>query len=208
LSARALLLAVAALLVAAPAARADGDPASDYLLGQALFNPPDAGIPSAYATQLAAVIRDAKLGGYEIRVALIATRYDLGSVGVLYRQPKRYARFLGQELYFVYKGRLLVVMSNGLGFSRGGKADAASQAAVDRITAPGGIGPALATAARRAVVRLAAEKRVVVTVPSLTGDAHVDNPNHDRLLIVLATAVALSGFGAFVFLRRFNAGRE
>ena len=50
------------------------------------------------------MLRDAKARGYEIRVALIASRYDMGSVGVLYRQPKRYARFLGQELAFVYKG--------------------------------------------------------------------------------------------------------
>jgi hypothetical protein len=53
-----------------------------------------------------------------IRVAVIATPYDLGSVGALYRKPQRYARFLGQELSYVYKGRLLVVMPNGYGLWR------------------------------------------------------------------------------------------
>ena len=38
--------------------------------------------------------------------------------------------------------------------------------------------------------------------PPLTGDAHVDNPNRDRLLIVGVTALAVAAFGAFVLLRR------
>jgi hypothetical protein len=190
------------LLLAAPAARADGDPASDYLLSQTLFNPPDAGLPPAYATQLTSAINDARLGGYEIRVALIATRYDLGSVGVLNKQPKRYARFLGQELYFVYKGRLLVVMENGLGYSRGGKADPASQAVVDRVAPPGGAGVAMAKAATRAVVGLAAQHGVVVQVHPLTGDTRVENQNRDRLLIAIATAIAVLAFGGYAVLRR------
>jgi hypothetical protein len=194
------------LLATAPAARADGDPASDYLLSQPLFNPPDSGIPPAYADRLAAAIQDAKLGGYEIRVALIPSRYDLGSVGVLDKQPRRYARFLGQELFFVYRGRLLVVMPNGLGFSRGGKTVAADQAVVDRIAPPRGSAVALATAATRAVVRLAAGAGVLVKARPLTGDAHVDNQNRERLLIVLATTIALAGFGGFVLLRRRFSG--
>jgi hypothetical protein len=202
LSARATLLVAAVLLVAAPSAYADGDPASDYLLGQPLFNPPDAGVPAAYATQLNDALRDAKLGGYELRVALIASRYDLGTVGVLDKQPKRYARFLGQELYFVYRGNLLVVMPNGLGFAHGGKPVPAAQATVDRIRAPGGGGVGLATAATRAVVRLAAQHGVVVTVRPLTGDTHVENANRDRLLIILITAVAVAALAAYFLLRR------
>jgi hypothetical protein len=102
----ALLAGIAAVLVvallAAPIARADGDPASDYLLGQPTFVPPDDGVPKAYADQLNATVAEAKARGYTIRVALIGTRYDMGSVTVLYREPKRYARFLGQELFLVY----------------------------------------------------------------------------------------------------------
>ena len=120
MSARAVLLALAVLFVAAPAARADGDPASDYLLSQPTFLPPDAGIPTAYQNQLNQIVADAKANHYEIRVALIATPYDLGSVSVLNNKPKQYARFLGQELAFIYRGRLLVVMPNGLGVSRNG----------------------------------------------------------------------------------------
>jgi hypothetical protein len=203
LSARRLLLGAAlAALVAAPVAGADGDPASDYLLSQPLFNPPDSGIPPAYANQLTSVLANAKSGGYEIRVALIPTRYDLGSVGVLDKKPKQYARFLGQELFFVYKGRLLVVMPNGLGYSKGGKPDATNQSVVDRIAPPRGSPVAMASAATKAVVRLAAQKGVVVAVPSLRGDTHVDNQNRDRLLIALVVAAALAAFGLYTVLRR------
>jgi hypothetical protein len=189
-------------LIAAPLARADGDPASDYLLSQPLFNPPDSGVPPAYATQLADVIKNAKLGGYEIRVALIPTRYDLGSVPILFKQPERYARFLGKELYFLYKGKVLVVMPNGLGFAVGGERNAAGQAVVARIPAPNGSPVAMATAASHAVFRLAAQHGVIVAIPPLHGDTHVDNQNRDRLLIVLVVAAALALFGAFTLVRR------
>jgi hypothetical protein len=202
LSARAILVAAVVLLIAAPVARADGDPASDYLLAQSSFIPPDAGVPPAYAKQLNEVIASAKAGGYPIRVALIASRYDLGSVGVLYKQPQRYARFLGQELTFIYRGPLLVVMPNGLGISRDGKAVPASQAVVDRLPAPGQSGAALASTATHAVTKLAAEAGVVVAVPELKGDASTPNQNHDRLLIAAIVVIAIAGFVAFRLLRR------
>ncbi len=191
----------------APVALADGDPASDYLLGQASFIPPDAGVPSGYARQLNTTLTEARSGGFEIRVALIASRYDMGSVGVLYRQPKRYARFLGQELYFVYKGRLLVVMPNGLGVSRGGKAAPTAQAVADRLPSPGPAGPALASAATRAVVRLAQGSGVVLAVPPLTGDTATPDPNRDRAVIGLVVLCALAGLGAFLYLRARLRGR-
>ena len=190
------------LLVAAPVAHADGDPASDYLLAQSSFIPPNAGVPPAYAKQLNEVIASAKAGGYPIRVALIASRYDLGSVGVLYKQPERYARFLGQELTFIYRGPLLVVMPNGLGFSHDGKAVAASQTVVDRFPAPRQSGAARASTATRAVTKLAADAGVVVPVPALTGDTSTPNQNHDRLLIVIIVAIAIAGLVAFRLLRR------
>jgi hypothetical protein len=202
LSARATLLAFAVLLVAAPAARADGDPASDYLLSQPTFLPPDGGIPSAYQNQLNEVVTDAKARGYEIRVALIATPYDLGSVGVLYKKPKQYARFLGQELSFVYRGRLLVAMPNGLGVSRNGKRVPADQTVVDRFPAPGKDGGALASTATQAVSRLAANGGVVVPVPALKGDTSKPSQTYERLLIAAVTAVVVAGIVALRLLRR------
>ena len=127
------------LALGVPAALADGDPASDYLLVHPAFVP--AGRRQSLRPmpmQLTAVLAAAKTKGYVIRVALIKTRYDMGSVTILYRKPKQYAHFLGQELHFVYKGRLLVVMPNGYGYARGGRAAAQpQQAIVDRLPAPG-----------------------------------------------------------------------
>ena len=204
----ALLVAILLSLIAVSSAHADGDPASDYLLGQPSFVPPDAGVPPAYASQLNDVLRESKIRGYEIRVALIATRYDMGSVGVLYRHPKRYARFLGQELAFVYKGNLLVVMPNGLGFSRAGKPVPADQAVVGRLPPPGTGGVALASTATRAVALLAAHAGVVVPIPPLSGSTRVANPNQDRLVIVIATVVALGGLALFLLFWRWFRGRR
>ncbi len=126
LAAAALALALFAALALLPTARADGDPASDYLLTRSTFVPPDLGIPAADAARLAQTVALARAAGYPIRVALIGSAYDLGSVASVYRRPKFYARFLGKELTLVYHGRLLVVMPNGYGVSRAGNALPAS----------------------------------------------------------------------------------
>jgi hypothetical protein len=99
----------------APPARADGDPASDVLATQQLFLPQDAAIPPTQQAQVAELLQEAARSGYPVRVALIASASDLGSVTALWRQPQLYARFLGQELSIAYDGPLLVVMPNGFG---------------------------------------------------------------------------------------------
>jgi hypothetical protein len=111
-------LAIVASGVAAGIARADGDPASDFLISQRLFTSFVHRPSPAAEARLQAAVDAAARGRLPIRVALIADPYDLGSVGVLYRQPQRYAKFLGQEISFLYKGRLLVVMPNGYGLWR------------------------------------------------------------------------------------------
>ena len=110
------LLAVVLGVAAVSPARADGDPASDYLYTQSAFVPYDAGPNSPAAQTLTALTQAAKHSGYPLRVAVIASTYDLGSVTALWRKPKSYARFLGTELAYVYRGALLVVMPNGFGF--------------------------------------------------------------------------------------------
>src|SRR5262249_10245575 len=141
-----VLVAILAALSAVPVARADGDPASDYLLGQSTFIPPDPYVPPPYANQLAATVQKARSHGYTIRVAVIGKRYTMGSVGVLWNQPEPYARFLGQELAFQYRKNLLVVMPNGFGVSRGGKPSPAQQSVVDRLESPGRLSIGLVSA--------------------------------------------------------------
>jgi hypothetical protein len=197
-----LLVALAALAVV-PLARADGDPASDYLLVQQTFVPPDDGIPAAYAAQLVATVREAKARGYTVRVALIGSRYDMGSVTVLYGKPRQYARFLGEELSLVYKQRLLVVMRNGLAVSRRGKLLPAEQKVVDRLPAPRLGGAALASTASTAVMQLAAANGVVFPKPPLvaSGPSGGNSTTRDRITIVAAAAV-LAALAALVVLAR------
>jgi hypothetical protein len=100
-AAAAVAVAVAVSAVAS-VALADGDPASDFLLAQPTFVPFDANVSKARADELTAIVAEAKKRGYTIRVALIAKPFDLGAVPSLYGKPKTYARFLGQELFFLY----------------------------------------------------------------------------------------------------------
>ena len=115
-----LRIAVVGLLVAlAPAsvAVADTDPAGTYLFGNQVFLSSQPVAVSPAQRRLLAVVREADQAGFQIRVAIVPSQYDLGSVPALWRKPQTYARFLETELAPSYRGRLLVVMPNGLGFS-------------------------------------------------------------------------------------------
>ena len=105
-------------LAGAPGALADGDPASDVLASQPAFVPGDAGLSTARQLQLSALLTEASRAGYPVRVAIIAGAADLGSVSELWKMPKPYARFLGQELAQVYRGELVVIMPQGMGWVR------------------------------------------------------------------------------------------
>ena len=108
-------------LLWAPPARADGDPASDVLYGQRAFLPYDVAFPGRLQQQLRQLLAAGSAAGYPIRVAIIASDYDLGSVGQLWGRPQTYARFLGIELSLSYRGLLLVVMPNGFGIYHAGQ---------------------------------------------------------------------------------------
>ena len=115
------LLALSTLLCLTPGAGwADGDPASDYLLFQPVFTPVHP--PSTSLKQRLIALADAaKKQGFPIRVAVIQAPIDLGAVPQLLGRPATYARFLGAELRFAYRGRLLVVMQQGYGYTQKGK---------------------------------------------------------------------------------------
>jgi hypothetical protein len=116
-------------------ARADGDPASDVLATQPLFQPQDAGLTAPGQTRLQAELEAVQQGGVPLRMAVIASTTDLGSVTALGREPEAYARFLDQELGLVYRGPVIVVMPNGLG-----------------VAGTGGLRPALRTVLASAVL--------------------------------------------------------
>ena len=200
---RAVLLAVvlAAAGAAPQLARADGDPASDYLLVRKVFLSYELATLSNQEQALTKAVATANKNGYAIRVAVIASSYDLGSVTVLWRKPQTYARFLGAELGFVYKQRLLVVMPNGFGFNWP-KHDPTSEY---RLIAAIPTGPRplqLLTAASTAVSRLAAAGGVAVAPPRHVTNSAQGNTD-DRVIIIVAVvgALALAGAARF-FLRR------
>ena len=115
----AIAVPVALLGLSAPPARADGDPASDFLLTYQVFYPYYSNTPKDSLTKLKQTVADANKRGYRIRVAVITSPYDLGSVSALWEKPQAYAGFLAEELAFVYRGRLLIVSPKGYGYNEG-----------------------------------------------------------------------------------------
>jgi hypothetical protein len=148
-----LLLLLASALTLVKGASADGDPASDVLIAGSAFTPYPP--PSAVALRaLSAAVHAVDLKGDRVKVAVIATSSDLGSVPSLYGHPQDYAKFLSLELSFVYKGPLLVVMPAGFGFVDGTRpvSRATAVLAHQSINSPGS--DDLALAAARAVTEL------------------------------------------------------
>jgi len=147
-------LAVAALAgLTVPAARADGDPASDVLYFQDVFLPyakPSAGA----AKQLESTVAAANKAGFRIKVAVIQSEQDLGSVPSLFNRQDIYARFLGAELKLFYTQRLLVVMPAGFGVYDDGKPVEPEKAALAGVQIPSGSPDDLTSAATAAVAKL------------------------------------------------------
>ena len=195
-------LAVLAALVAAcaivPAAYADGDPASDYLYTQQVFVPFDLKASTAAQGELHRTVAGVNRAGFAIRVAIIGSAYDLGAVPSLWRKPQTYARFLGQELVFIYKQRLLVVMPNGFGFSWPGHDGARESATLAKLRIAQG-GDGLVAAAQTAVTRLAAD----AGVEAAPAKPPKSTASRDRLIIIVGTAaIVAAGLLVRVLLRR------
>jgi hypothetical protein len=114
----AVMASILALLAlgGAPPALADGDPASDVLVNTTLFNPIDSGIPFSTVDRLEGVLDLSAKAGFPIRVAIINSATDLGTVTSLWgKPPYEYAEYLWEELRNLYDGQILVVMPNGFG---------------------------------------------------------------------------------------------
>jgi hypothetical protein len=194
--AAAVVAAVA--LTGAPAADADGDPASDYLVSQNVFFS-FTQLPASSKSELTRVVAEANRRGYTVRVALIGNRFDLGSVPVFWRKPQPYAKFLSQELVgpAPYTDRVLVVMPNGYGLSRSGKELPAERRALDGVSSADASREDLAAAGTRAVRRLAALHGIEIE----TGGGG----NGGRLVIAgafLAALAVAAAAGAVVWRRR------
>ena len=156
--------ALAALLAAVPAARADGDPGSDVLVYQNLFVTAYANMPIQQEVELGNLLTAAGKAGFPVRVAVISQPSDLGAVTALWDKPDAYARFLGVELSLAYKQRLLIVMPNGFGFYWTGHPAAAAYQVLNKLRVGTG-GSGLGTAAESAVLALASASGIHLTAP-------------------------------------------
>lgn len=195
----ALLASAAALAVPAPAA-ADGDPASDVLLTQWAFVPYGAPISAPVTRQLETVIARARKAGYPIKVAIIGSPYDLGSVSSLYGKPQEYAKFLGSELTFLYHGRLLIVMPQGYGYYDGRGRRGPELRVLRGLKVEKGSDQLVASAIP-AVAQLARASGYPVAVPPLASEGR----GYSRLLLVgalVAAAMLAFALGLAVWLRR------
>jgi cytochrome oxidase Cu insertion factor (SCO1/SenC/PrrC family) len=208
----ALLLTAAMLAGLCGQALADGDPASDFLLSQQVFVLlQSSGTPPAQR-QLTEVVASANKAGFPIRVAVISSEYDLGSVSVLWGKPQTYARFLGIELSLAYKGPLLVVMPNGFGLNWPGHSTASSYGALGKLKVPAGELGTL-TAAQAAVRRLAAAAGIHLSTGSAAAAASAPSPRGKSsgsgagIAILIAGVLALAlALGIGLRLRRRSSG--
>ena len=191
------LVVVTVCLCAPSAARANGDPASDYLLAQSVFLPFTTKIDGGAAKRLGVALGEANKQHFRIRVAVILSPSDLGTAFSLFGKPQKYAEFLGLELSFVYRDRLLVVMPTGYGYSVNGDPDAKASALLKKLAPPGRSATKEVEAAIVAVQRLARVAGHRLVVPKGGGSA-----GRDRLTIAAAVTAAIALAAAFVLYRR------
>ncbi len=186
------------------AALADGDPASDVLLGENVFYPYSPPVSAPLQHTLDAAAAAARRAGYPIKVALIGSPVDLGVIPDLFGQPQKYADFLDQEISGQTKQPLLVVMAAGYG-TQG--LDARSRAVVAGLPHPaGGSSNQLAAAAIHAVAKLAAAAGHPISgVPGVTTASGAGSGGSSAatiLIVVGAVVIVLVVIGLLVTRRR------
>ena len=190
---------LALTLVSAPLAHADGDPASDVLLGESVFYPYSPAVSTALQNKLNAEAAAAAHAHFPIKIALIASPPDLGAIPVLFDKPQQYAKFLEQEISFTgTRPQLLVVMPDGYGVQG---LNPAATAAVASLAKPAGTQTNdLASAAITAVRVLAAAARhpIKTSDPSSASG----NGNHSTTLLVIVMALAAVAVAASVLVLR------
>jgi hypothetical protein len=194
----ALVAALLLLVLPAAVARANGDPASDYLLVQSVFLPFNAKIDRKASKELSDTIRAADEKGFKIKVAVIGSRYDLGTAFSLYNKAQKYAQFLGLELSFQYRDHLLVVMPNGFGYSVNGKPDPKGIAVLQNVPPPGKDTTKQVQAATAAIRKLAAASGK--PLPASVGGG--SSNTRDRITLAAGLVALAALLAAIVFWRR------
>ena len=201
---RIALLLTAAMLTLPSLAAADGDPASDTLLGENVFYPYSPPVAQAVQLQLNRQTAAAKRAGFPIKVALIAGPTDLGAIPSLYGKPQAYAKFLDQEISFRGAQPLLVVMPAGYGVQG---VTGPARLAVSGLPKPAGrTSTDLARAAQTAVAKLvSASGHSSKTTRSAGGDGGSGGTTI-LLIVLILLAIAISTALIVIRVRRSAAG--
>lgn len=195
---RSLAAALIALLLAPAAVLADGDPASDVLLGENVFYPYSPPTSPTLQKQLNAATAAAKQAHFPVKVALIGGPVDLGVIPSLFGKPQKYADFLDQEISFQTKQPLLVVMAAGYGVQG---MNARARAAAAGLPKPAGKhSDDLARAAIVAVPKLAA----AAGHPLKSGGSSAGGGGGGSraILVAVLAAVAIAATASLVVVRR------
>ena len=207
----ALAVAVLAPALDSTRAHADGDPASDMLLGQNVFYPFSPAVSASLQKTLNAEAAAAGRAHFPIKVALIESAADLGAIPSLFAKPQQYATFLDQEISFANtKDLMLVVMPSGYGVAG---LPGAATSAVASLPKPAGRGSdGLAHAALLAIPKLAAaaghpvEKAPGAAGPGAAGPGAGDGGGGATVVGVAALAVGAAVIaGAVMWFRRRRA---
>jgi hypothetical protein len=179
---RTVALAGAFVAGAVGIASADIDPASDVLLQQDFYVPYQPPVCTEEKAALEAATGKAKAAGYQLKVAVIASRTDLGGAPEFFGEPIPYAKFLGEELavfgpHGQAKSRvhLITVMPQGWGLYQ---VDPRANGVVQAVKIPSGAdSSALARAAIRAVPKIAtAAGHPTPAVRTPSGCSHRSGP--------------------------------
>lgn len=204
---------VAVALGAAPVL-ADGDPASDVLLNQDVFYPYSPPVAPALQSILNGETAAASRAGAPVKVALIASPVDLGTVPNLFGKPQPYAHFLEQEIVLAQNQQtpLLVVMAAGYGLEGVGSG---ATSAIAGLHKPAGSQSAdLARAAMTAVAKIAAASGHPIPTPSaantsVAGESGTSAGGKSGTPIpVVAAAAAVVAIAGLLVTRRLRRARS
>jgi hypothetical protein len=198
---KAVLTLLAAGAMLAPAlARADGDPASDYLLFQPYYVPLQPAPDKGLRDELNAMLKAGAAQRHPLRVAIVRTKGDLGAYAQLYGRPRVYAKLLSNELAYVYQGPLLVVMPQGFATRHvpAASIDLLHGLNIDAST-PNAMTEASITASRRLLQ--AAGVQLSAVTPAASGSGGGTNP---WLWVGVVGAGALAGGAASLLVLRWR----
>jgi len=205
-SVQTVLLAVLILVLGLPLAQAmaDGDPASDVLLVQNVFFPYEPATSPRLMQELTGATAQAAKAGVPVKVALIASPFDLGVIPQLFGKPQIYADYLDEEISFNGPQPLLVVMADGYGMRA---LPAGAVARVVSMPLPAGkTSDALAAAALTAVERIAAAEGHPITSATLSPATATGSSGTGLMVgVMAAVAVAAAAAIAVITLRRRRA---